>query len=76
MTQDLGCLIAFLFHVPTVGSECSFLMLFDCGRILAIMTLFIPLISRSLEETTFTVLCVSSHLIASNLTKYFNFLLK
>ena len=26
MIQDLGCLIAFLFHVLTVGSEC-FIML-------------------------------------------------
>ena len=44
MIQDLGCLIAFLFHVLTVGSECSFIMLSNCGTILAIMNLFIPLL--------------------------------
>ena len=44
MTQDLGCLITSPLHEPTTltGNECFFLMLFNCGRILAIMTLFIP----------------------------------
>ena len=37
------------------------------------MTLFIALIQRSLEETTLTALCVSSHLIALKLTEYFFF---
>ena len=33
-----------------------FLMLFNCGRTLAIMPLFTQLILRSLEETTLTAL--------------------
>jgi len=34
--------LSFQFHVPTARSECSSLMLFNCRRLLVIMTLFIP----------------------------------
>ena len=39
-------------HTAIARSKCSYLMLFNHGRILVIMTLFTASIQRSLEETT------------------------